>query len=259
MKHFTYRVTALSLLLITFLISPLQACDDTLVMLLTAKNPTSEFSKTIRNFMNSLTVLGSALKYTPKADYDTETKAVLEAWLEFSKRYMTNPPEEAKNDRQWREKMSNTAQKIGLIRKLVNNQQYIDAHNNILELSNTIGTFFDAVGISEEKKIFLTTSADINDLQRLIETKSYNDAKQKLAKLTEDLTVFKSYITAEDIAAASATAFIIDSISIELSNNDSTQSLSDKVANLRTSFEGLRSRILMNEWFSSDDNQNEGD
>lgn len=235
-----------------FITAPVYSCDDTLVMLLTAKNPTSEFSKTIRSFMNSLTVLGTALKYSPKEDYSTEVNGVLDAWLEFSKKYMTNPPEEAKNDRQWREKMGITARKIGEIRKLVNNKQYLEAHNNVLELSNTIGTFFEAVGITDEKQIFISTSADINDLQRLIDNKSKQEAQNQLKKVSSDLEAFKKYITADDASSASNTAKLIDEISQALSKDESAEVLDQSVSKLRTSFEELRSRILMQEWFSDD-------
>ncbi len=251
---------SLYIALSAFLIAsaPVYACDDTLVMLLTAKNPTSEFSKTIRTFMNSMTVLGTALKYTQKDDYSTEVNGALDAWLEFSKKYMTNPPEEAKNDKQWREKMSTTARKIGEIRKLVNNKQYLEAHNNVLDLSNTIGTFFEAVGITDEKQIFITTSADLNDLQRMIETKSTNDAVNQLQKLAADLDAFKKYITEDDTSAAQNTAAIIDSISESLKKNNSPEELDQNVSKLRTSFEELRSRILMQEWFSGEDTKQEG-
>ena len=251
---------SLYIALSAFLIAsaPVYSCDDTLVMLLTAKNPTSEFSKTIRTFMNSMTVLGTALKYTQKDDYSTEVNGAMDAWLEFSKKYMTNPPEEAKNDKQWREKMSTTARKIGEIRKLVNNKQYLEAHNNVLELSNTIGTFFEAVGITDEKQIFLTTSADLNDLQRMIETKSTNDAVNQLQKLVADLDAFKKYITEDDASAAQNTAAIIDSISESIKKNSSPEELDQNVSKLRISFEELRSRILMQEWFSGEDTKQEG-
>ncbi len=238
--------------------APVYSCDDTLVMLLTAKNPTSEFSKTIRSFMNSMTVLGTALKYTPKEDYSTEVNGALDAWLEFSKKYMTNPPDEAKNDKQWREKMSLTARKIGEIRKLVNNKQYLEAHNNVLELSNTIGTFFEAVGITDEKQIFITTSADLNDLQRMIESKSAQEAQKQLEKLKSDLDAFVKYTTEDDAAAAKSTAALIESISQSLAKNDSKDQLDQSVSKLRTSFEELRSRILMQEWFSGDDTKEKG-
>lgn len=238
--------------------APVYSCDDTLVMLLTAKNPTSEFSKTIRSFMNSMTVLGTALKYTPKEDYSTEVNGALDAWLEFSKKYMTNPPEEAKNDKQWREKMSLTARKIGEIRKLVNNKQYLEAHNNVLELSNTIGTFFEAVGITDEKQIFIATSADLNDLQRMIDSKSAQEAQKQLEKLKSDLDAFVKYTTEDDAAAAKSTAALIESISQSLAKNDSKDQLDQSVSRLRISFEELRSRILMQEWFSGDDTNEKG-
>ena len=250
MISFTHKIIAIFMLALLFVSSPITACDDTLVMLLTAKNPTSEFSKTIRSFMNSLTQLGSALKYTKKDDYSQETNSVLEAWLDFSKKYMTNPPEEAKNDRQWQEKMGATAKKIGDIRKQVNAGLYMDAHNNVLELSNTIGSFFDSVGISDEKKIFLNTSSHINDLQMLINSGKLESAKQKLEVLKNDLLTFKTYITPSDASSASNTADIIDSLYQALSSDNSNKDFDSDVNKLRTSFEELRSRILMNEWFS---------
>ena len=237
---------------------PAFACDDTLVMLLTAKNPSSEFSKSIRSFMNSLTVLGTSLKYTKKDDYNVEVEGMLSAWMEFSKKYMTNPPEEAKNDRQWISKMSNTAKKIGEIRKLVNNKQYLDAHNNVLELSNTIGSFFETVGITDEKQVFIETSADLNDLQRFVINNSYQEAQEKLNKIKEDLNSFKKYITEEDYSSASNTANLIDSVSLALNNKELPLSIDATISKLRTSFEELRSRILMTEWFSENEAKEEG-
>ncbi len=235
------------------------SCDDTLVMLLTAKNPTSEFSKSIRSFMNNLTVLGTALKYSQKDDYSTELTGVLDSWLDFSKKYMTNPPEEAKNDRQWIEKMSKTAKKIGEIRKLINIKKYSDAHNDVLELSNTIGSFFESVGVTDEKQVFITASADINDLQRLISKKEYIEAKNQIHnKIIRDLNDFEKYLKEEeDKSIASNTSKIINSISFEIENNKAPEEIDKKISMLRTSFEELRSRILMEEWFSDDEVQKE--
>lgn len=236
---------------------PVNGCDDTLIMLLTEKNPTSEFSKSIRKFMNNLTVLGTTLKYKTKEDYSDELKPVLETWLEFSKKYMTNPPEEAKNDRNWVQKMSSTAKKIGEIRKQIQDKKYLDAHNSVLELSNTIGTFFESVGITNEKKIFITASADINDLQRFISEKSDSKISEKIINLKQDLEEFKKLITADDISSASDTAILIDSVSQAYANNISQEELDSIINKLRTSFEELRSKILMKEWFSDNDTNEE--
>ena len=255
MRLYTIKNFIICFLIASFFVAnPVIACDDTLVMLLTDKNPTSEFSKSIRSFMNSLTVLGSSLKYNPKDDYESELEGVLNSWLEFSKKYMTNPPEEAKNDQNWVAKMSSTARKIGEIRKLVNNKKYLDAHNNVLELSNTIGTFFEAAGLSKEKQVFLATSADINDLQRLAESKSNLEFSEKINKLKADLEEFKKYIKVEDdFSVASNTAIIIESLSQVLVKNESSEEIDNSITKLRTSFEELRSRILMQEWFSDNE------
>ena len=258
MGRITLRSLLFFFLAILTIANPLFACDDTLIMLLTAKNPTSEFSKSIRSFMNSLTVLGTALKYTPKESYDTEIEGMLSAWMEFSKKYMTNPPEEAKNDRQWVEKMNNTAKKIGEIRKQVNTKDFLKAHNNVLELSNTIGSFFEAVGITDEKQVFIAASADLNDLQRLISSQQNQEAQEKLLKIKNDLENFKKYISEDDLSSASNTAALIDSVSKLLNEKESADGIDMTISKLRTSFEELRSRILMNEWFSEEEDQKEG-
>ncbi|HNS08424.1 MAG TPA: hypothetical protein PKN29_01930, partial [Candidatus Ozemobacteraceae bacterium] len=169
---------------------PAIACDDTLVMLLTAQNPASEFSKTIRSFTNTLTVLGSALKEQKKASYDSEMKQVMDSWLEFSKRYMTSPPEEARNDRQWAEKTSNTAKFIGDIRRLVAENKFSDAHNKTLELSGRIGTFFEAFGVSDEKQIFIKTSGNLTNLERLVLKSDFAGAASLTVELNANLKEF---------------------------------------------------------------------
>lgn len=249
---FIEKIILLAIVVSIFIQSPIIACDDTLVMLLTAKNPTSEFSKSIRSFMYSLTLLGTTLKYNPEKDYTAALKATLDSWLEFSKKYMTNPPEEAKNDRQWREKMSNTARKVGTIRKLINEKKYSEAHNGVLELSNTVGSFFESVGITDEKQIFISTSADLNDLQRLAEISSIKEAEDKISKLRQDLEAFKKYLAPDDNIAASSTAMLIDSVHQAITKNENLKEKDTKIGELRTSFEELRSRILLQEWFATD-------
>ena len=259
MGRIILRKIFLFFLAITLIANPLFACDDTLIMLLTAKNPNSEFSKSIRTFMNSLTVLGTALKYTPKESYNPEVEGMLSAWMDFSKKYMTNPPEEAKNDRQWVSKMNNTAKKIGEIRKQVNNKEFMNAHNNVLELSNDIGLFFETVGITDEKQVFITASADLNDLQRLVNNKLFKESKDKLTDIKKDLNDLMKYISEDDRSSASNTAMLIETVYQAINENEPLDKVDQNVSQLRTSFEELRSIILMNEWFSDDDdNKKEG-
>ena len=228
---------------------PAIACDDTLVMLLTAQNPASEFSKTIRSFTNTLTVLGSALKEQKKASYDSEMKQVMDSWLEFSKRYMTSPPEEARNDRQWAEKTSNTAKFIGDIRRLVAENKFSDAHNKTLELSGRIGTFFEAFGVSDEKQIFIKTSGNLTNLERLVLKSDFAGAASLTVELNANLKEFVPLLNGSFTTEISAAEKLIDDITKGLESRTSPAQLDIIIQELKNSFEALRSHILMREWF----------
>lgn len=154
-KNLLYPVLAL---FCVFASSAVFSCDDTLIVLLTARNPKSEFAKTIRKFNTDLSILGTALKEGKKNNYQAELNNVMKSWLDFSKTYMTNPPEEAKNDRNWVKKTSHTAKIIGEIRQDTLKGNYYEAHNKVLGLSGYLGKFFEAFGVSAEKQIFVTVS-----------------------------------------------------------------------------------------------------
>jgi len=228
---------------------PAMACDDTLVMLLTAQNPASEFSKTIRSFTNTLTVLGSALKEQKKASYDSEMKQVMDSWLEFSKRYMTSPPEEARNDRQWAEKTSNTARDIGEIGRLVGESRFFEAHNKVLELSGRIGAFFEAFGVSDEKQIFIKTSGNLTNLERLVLASDYVGAASLTVELETNLKEFVPLLNGSFVAETAAAAKQIGEISRGIAGRTSPEQLDVIIQELKSSFEALRSHILMREWF----------
>ena len=228
---------------------PAIACDDTLVMLLTAQNPASEFSKTIRSFTSTLTVLGSALKEQKKANYESEMKQVMDSWLEFSKRYMTSPPEEARNDRQWAEKTSNTAKFIGDIRRLVAENKFSEAHNKTLELSGRIGTFFEAFGVSDEKQIFIKTSGNLTNLERLVLAADFSGAASLTAELAANLKEFVPLLNGSFTAEINTTEKLIADITKGLADRTAPAQLDINIQELKNSFEALRSHILMREWF----------
>ena len=227
---------------------PAIACDDTLVMLLTAQNPAGEFSKTIRSFTNTLTVLGAALKEQKKASYDSEMKQVMDSWLEFSKRYMTSPPEEARNDRQWAEKTSNTARDIGEIRRMVGEGRFFDAHNKVLELSGRIGMFFEAFGISDEKQIFIKTSGNLTNLERLILASDFSAAATLTIDLEANLNEFVPLLNGSFTAEIAAARKQIGDITLGIANRSAPEQLDITIQELKNSFEAHRSHNLMREW-----------
>lgn len=237
------------LLICSFSPLSLNACDDTLVMLLTSQNPASEFSKAIRSFTNALTNLGSAIKTPAKENFDIEMNQVMDAWLEFSTRYMTNPPEEARNDRQWQQKTSDTARFIGDIRKLVKGRQFTEAHEKILDLSGRIGMFFESFGVSDEKQLFIKASANLTSLERLILISDYASALKIIPDIKNNLDEFKKMLSESFHADFVSTERLIAAIETGINKKAGSAALDSSFQELKTAFEALRSHILMREWF----------
>lgn len=244
-----FKISVLLVVLSLAFNLPATACDDTLVMLLTAQNPSSEFSKVIRAFTNSLTVLGTALKTPVKANFDGEMAAVMDAWLEFSKKYMTNPPEEARNDLNWARKTSDTARIIGDIRRLISEYKYHEAHNLVLDLSSRIGTFFEAFGVSDEKQLFIKTSTNLTSLERLLLQADFDGATACLAELRNNHDEFLPMLPETASAGSQIAAGLIAGIARDLAAHSDIALIDKKVQELKASFEELRSHILMREWF----------
>lgn len=233
-----------------FLTPPLlHACDETLVMLLTAKNSNSEFSKSIRKVATYLSNLGAALKAGIKKDFTSDLQFVMDSWMEFTTRYMTNPPEEARNDKHWADKTRKTSETIGEIRKLILAGERMQAHDRVLELSNSIGKFFEAVGTTPEKKLFLQSSTNLNFLQQKVLAADKALAMVYLASVTADLAEYKKIIP--EVAASSAADLEtkLHQLNVKMASEAHLEFLDPEVSEIRTRFDELRSHILMKEWF----------
>ncbi len=246
----TISKIALTLMLLFFSnLQILSACDDTLVMLLTAQNPASEFSRTIRAFTNDLTILGTALKAGEKDPYDQELNKVMASWLEFSKRYMNNPPEEAVNDARWVEKTSRTAKSVGEIRKLISGKAYGEAHNQVLELSSGLGAFFEGFGISGEKQLFIKASAKLTLLEKNILTSGFENSRLLIAELNELLQEFEKIAPKAASASNQDAKKLLLRLENEIDRQIPPQELDKTCQLIKTAFEEQRSQILLQEWF----------
>ena len=230
---------------------PATACDDTLVMLLTAQNPGSEFSRVIRSFTTDLTALGLALKAMEKASYDSEMNKVMESWLEFSKKYMTSPPEEARNDLRWAIKTSETARSIGEIRRLVNEKQFIEAHDRVLDLNSRIGAFFEGFGVSDEKQLFIAASTNLTSLERALLNSDKEGAASLVKELEKNLGSFTPLLaTSTENREKDAEKLLLE-LAADIEQSETLTALDAKQQQLRTIFEEMRSQILLREWFPS--------
>ena len=248
---FNFKPAAAFFMLTVAIGNPAFACDDTLVMLLTAKNPSSEFSKTIRNFTSDLAILGQSLKALQKDNYDAEMSKVMDSWLEFSKRYMASPPEEARNDLQWAKKTSDTAKVIGEIRRLTSEKKYREAHNMVLDLSSRIGAFFEAFGVSDEKQLFINTSTNLTTIERLVLQNDYQQTAPLIADLQDNLTEFATMIPEIATHTFNTAKTLLASLETGIKAGQAPSEADKTLEELKTAFEELRSHILMREWFPS--------
>ncbi len=245
------RIFVIAIFLLFNLPTGAWACDDALVMLLTAQNPKSEFSVAIRAFTGALTVLGTSLKYEANPPFDEELKEVMTSWLNLSQRYMTNPPSEAKNDRKWVSKMSNAAKFIGQVRRFVAQKEYMAAHDKILELSAYLGVFFEAFGVSEEKQMFIRASSLLMDLQRFVLAKNFEEALVLRLEVENVIKEFDEILPKAESAKKDYEATVEQQNKVfnMIIAKENYLKIDEEISQLQVYAEQLRSLILMQEWF----------
>lgn len=243
------RIKIIFLALLILIAQSTQACDDTLIMLLTAQNPSSQFSQVIRSFSTDLTALGLALNDGLEDQFNEKMAKVMSAWLEFSKIYMNSPPEEATSDRNWPRKMTDTARSIGQIRKLVAAGNSLEAHDKVLELSSRLGTFFESFGVSSEKQLFIDISANLISLERAAIAEKADEASNLIQQLSKNFDELRPMVPEMAKANADKTLQLIKRLAHMFQNGEVNVSAETQILELRTLFEELRSHILMMEWF----------
>lgn len=227
------------------------ACDDTLISLMTSNDPNSTFSLGIREFNRSLNLLGTALRYRELDAVPGNLVKVMEAWLAFSNKFNVNPPEAAREDIAWAAKMSEAAERIGRIRKLVDEKRFTEAHDAVLALSGRLGIFFEAVGMSPIKRRFLTGSELLIRLEQDRVGNRFQGMKSTCASFTAWLAEFRSTLASDAVAPYNR---IIDAAGrldalLDGEPASSSRQIEALVKLIEASVLDLRARVLMREWF----------
>jgi len=109
------RNTLILLLLIAFPVTAC-ACDDTVLRIISGKNPSDEFSAALLSMVRDLQQMASAINA-----YDVETASqrmdsAMSGWLDFSSRYRVSPPPGWENNPQWDVRLMQTADLLGRLR-----------------------------------------------------------------------------------------------------------------------------------------------
>lgn len=228
-----------------------RACDDTLIALMTANDPNSAFSQGIREFNRCLNLLGTSLKYNELDAVPGNMLKVMEAWLAFSNKFNVNPPEAAREDITWAAKMNEAAERIGRIRKLIEDKKYTEAHDAVLSLSGRLGIFFEAVGMSPIKRRFLTGSELLIRLEQDRLGEKLEGMKSTCASLTAWLKEFRPSLASDAVPPFDRTMDAISRIEAALGEDpaSATMKLAGLVKFVEANLLDLRARVLMREWF----------
>lgn len=230
------------------------ACDDTLLLILTAKDPNSEFSRSIREFNRRLSALGAALLAKREAIVPTLLEQLMTSWMEFSNTYAFNPPKIAGNDHLWPEKIRRGGETIGLIRRLVREGNLQEAHNQVLAFNGRIGEFFTATDLDPTKRLFLEAASLFAAMEIQIAGGDVVTLRHQAASLPILLENYVALLPPEprDLSQTVATAITVlqDHLRITDKANATTAFHVEKV---KAHFQELRARILMQEWFPGAD------
>ncbi len=230
---------------------PVEACDDTLISLMTSNDPNSAFSQGIKEFNRSLNLLGTSLKYKEFDAVPGYLVKVMEAWLAFSNKFNVNPPEVAREDITWSAKMNEAAERIGRIRKLVEEKSYTEAHDAVLALSGRLGIFFEAVGMSPIKRRFLTGSELLIRLEHDRIGNRFRGMKSTCASFTAWLTEFRPTLASDALAPYNRIIDVVGRLDALLDEDPASFSrkLEAHVKVIEACVMDLRARVLMREWF----------
>jgi hypothetical protein len=135
-------------------------------VLLTSRNPGSEFSLAIREFSRHLASLGEALSARQLAGLPSLLEHTMTAWMEFSNRFGLNPPPEARGDQEWPNKIRQAGEALGQIRMAMQAGEIQTAHDRVLALSGTLGSFFTHTELSPTRRAFLQAAEAFTNLER---------------------------------------------------------------------------------------------
>ncbi len=108
--------TILFILLLAAASGPIFACDDTLLTLISGKNPSDEFSAALLSMVRDLKQMASAINAYDVEAASQRMDSAMSGWLDFSNRYRSNPPPGWENDPQWDIRIMQTTDLLGRLR-----------------------------------------------------------------------------------------------------------------------------------------------
>ncbi len=238
-------------LILNFSVGPGYSCDESLLILLTSDDPDSLFGKGIITLNREISSLGFALTNQYVEQYDPLMQKLMNSWLEFSSRYAVNPPEQARKDGKWQQKMREIGEKIGQIRKGISSKDIKNAHDETLALSKFLLGLFEVVEMSELKRTFVRGGELFAEMEEFNGKENFAEMHKSVASVAELLGTFTPIL-----ATPSREMFVkLNKKLVHIQNLITNASGTNKrimlplIDEAAQDFSDLRTRILAQEWF----------
>lgn len=148
--------------LLLICLPPANACDVSLFALVSGNSPNKAFAE-------KLTSLVGLARAVANNSENRETlpghlQQLMTGWMEFSNTYQINPPEWAKKDAAWQDKLNKQANLIGSIRKNLASQEPDQAktHRELQKFTRQLTRLYDSMEMDELSRLLLDISMHID-------------------------------------------------------------------------------------------------
>lgn len=192
--------------LLLICLSPANACDVSLFALVSGNSPNKAFAEKLTSLVGRARAVANNSEN--HETLPTHLQQLMSGWIEFSNTYQINPPEWAKKDAAWKDKLNEQADLIGSIRKNLASQEpdQAKAHRELQKFTRQLTRLYESLEMDELSRLLLDISMHIDHVwdawwaqngAGLIETTAtFSAACQKLSEKLDE----KSAKTFEDLA-----------------------------------------------------------
>lgn len=183
-----------SLTLLIFICSHTSACDVNLFALISGSSDFDEFAQATGEIAASLKDIGQNFPDQTKAR--PLIKKLMDKWISYSTRFAYNPPDWAKEDKNWLKKMRNLADLIGAIQKnyLTNQRQ---AHIEVLAFSRRLTYLFEKKPLNPMNHFLLSFPQTFDELWQHYYDQNLEPFKESCRKLLKLCMVLPDYVPAK--------------------------------------------------------------
>lgn len=187
-------VLCLIMVVAVFLPASLLACDTNLISLISGSSAADAFVEKSSQLVALSVKLGKNI-----ASADTAKpviKEIMNAWIAFDNNFSQFPPEWAKKDQAWKDKLKMLADIIGQIKFATDAGDLSKAHDLVLVFSKKLTYLYEKMPKSEMGEILYRHSIDLIVLNEHFVAKDAEKFGNTLAKISTDHEKLKSLLDA---------------------------------------------------------------